>query len=235
MTEPVRARFARELARLDATLARMAGVVGQELDVAIAGLLAPDREVRERTRPLEREVDDLDSTIERSGQELMALQAPVASDLRRVLCAMRIAVALENIGDLAESVAKRARYLARHHVPPTPEPVARLAHAAVAAYRAAVATLADGTVDSARRVFALEDECDALQKECFIALRDAIAADPAHVAEYTHLLRAVGRLESISDLANEIVEEAWFLHHGVSLRHRHALLDAAGTTDPAKG
>lgn len=212
--------FDRQLSALDGRLAEMAMLVDQALDLAIAGLLAPYQEVRERAREIERRVDALDSAVEEASQALLALQAPVAADLRRLIAAMRIAVVLENIGDEAERLAKRARYLARHSVPAFPPELAALGAAVLAAFRQAVPVMRSGDTGAARAVIALEAETDRLTKACYQALGAAMKTDLDRLGEYSQLLRAVGRLEQAADLSLELVEEAVFLHHGVSIRHR---------------
>lgn len=212
--------FDRQLAALDGRLAEMAALVDQALDLAIAGLLTPYQEVRERAREIESRVDALDSAVEEASQVLMALQSPVAADLRRLIAAMRIAVVLENIGDEAERLAKRARYLARHSVPAFPAELGALAAAVLAAFRQAVPVLRSGDTAAGRAVIALEAETDRLAKACYRALGAAMKTDLDHLGEYSHLLRAVGRLEHAADLSLELVEEAVFLHHGISVRHR---------------
>jgi len=137
---------------------------------------------------------------------------------------MRIAVVLENLGDEAENIAKRARFLARHAAPPIPGPIAELITAVLAAYRQAVPVLRSGDVEGARAVKVLETETDRLAKLCYQALGVAMKGDLDHIAEHAHLLRAVGRLEHAADLSVELVETAVFLHHGLSIRHRHHVL-----------
>lgn len=213
--------FDRQLTALDDRLAEMAGLVEMALDLAVAGLLAPYQEVRERAREIETRVDALDSAVEEASQALLALQSPVAADLRRLIGAMRIAVVLENIGDEAERLAKRARYLARHSVPAFPPELAELGTAVLAAFRQAVPVMRSGDTAAGRAVIALEVETDRLTKACYRAFAVAMKGDLDHLGEYSHLLRAVGRLEHAADLSLELVEEAVFLHHGISIRHRH--------------
>jgi phosphate transport system protein len=221
--------FDRQLRTLDDRVAEMAGLVDQALDLAIAGLLQPYVEVRERARELESRVDALDSAVEEASQALMALQSPVAADLRRLITTMRMAVVLENIGDEAERLAKRARYLARHNAPPLPQPLADLAAAVLATYRQAVPVLRTGDCAAGRSVMRLEAETDRLTKVAYKAVGAAMKTDLERLGEYSHLLRAIGRLENAADLSLQLVEEAVFLHHGVSIRHNHdALPDHPG-------
>ena len=213
--------FDRQLTALDVHIAEMVTLVDKALVIACEGLLAPYHEVREVARVVESRVDALDFAIEETSQVLMALQAPVAADLRRLLSTMRIAVVLENLGDEAENIAKRARYLARHQVPIIPAVVSELIAATLAAYRQAVPVLGSGDIEAARAVKVLETETDRLAKLCYQALGVAMKVDLDHLAEHAHLLRAVGRLEHAADLCVELVETAVFLHSGVSIRHRH--------------
>jgi phosphate transport system protein len=216
--------FDRQLGSIDRALADMAALVERALVIAVDGLRQPYREIGDAAREVEGHVDRLDDALGHDCQALMALRSPVAGDLRRLVSGMRAALVLEMIGDQAESVSRRVRYLARHTPVPVPAAVVALADAALAAYRRALPALATGSGEDAKAVFALEAETDRLSKVGYAAVRAALSDDGTQAAEWSHLLRAIGRLEHIGDLAAELAEEGVFLCTGQSIRHRHEAL-----------
>ena len=216
--------FDRRLGAIDAAITEMAGLVDKALVIAVEGLRQPYRDIGKVAKEVEGRVDQFDETLGNDCQELMALQSPVAGDLRRLVSGMRITLVLEMIGDQAESVSRRVRYLARHTPVAIPEAVGTLADAALAAYRRAVPVLLTGSAEDAKAVFALEEETDRITKLSYAAVSAALTADGTHSTEWSHVLRAIGRLEHIADLAAELVEEGIFLHTGQSIRHRHEAL-----------
>ncbi|HYE04282.1 MAG TPA: phosphate signaling complex protein PhoU [Planctomycetota bacterium] len=218
--------FELELAELKRSMVSMADLVQQLMDVALATLMKPSIEARERARALEDRLDALETAIEERCHTIIALQSPMARDLRFLISATRITADLEQIGDLIESVVKRAHYIARHTPIANPPQVEQLALTATRMIREAMDAFVTGDLDMARRTIADEDNADALTKECYKAIQDAMMANPASIREYTHLLRAASSLEQAADTAVAIAEEAVYIHKGQLVRHNHDELRA---------
>ncbi|MBC9001746.1 phosphate signaling complex protein PhoU [Micromonospora aurantiaca (nom. illeg.)] len=142
-----------QLDRLTGVLATMSRAAAAAIRAASTGLFDVDRAAAEAVvrgdAVLNRLRDDVEATI----PELLVRQQPVASDLRLVLCAIRIAADLERMGDLAVHIAKVV--LMRHPVTVVPSPaVGVLTELAVAAARIA---------DKTSLVLATRDQVDAMQ------------------------------------------------------------------------
>ena len=90
-------------------LVSMSRLVSTMMHRASIALLAADRETAEAVIESDVEIDSIQQEVELAATELIALQQPVATDLRMVLAAMRISTTLERMGDLAQHVAKTAR------------------------------------------------------------------------------------------------------------------------------
>ena len=75
-----------------------------------------------------------------------------------------------------------------------------------------------------RGVVENEDRSDDLTKACYEGIQARMAAQPALIREYTHLLRAVAHLEHIADLALSIAEESVYIHRGTLIRNANDLL-----------
>src|SRR5436190_21904651 len=110
-----------ELDQLADHLAAMSVQVADAMERATRALLEVDLSLAEQVISDDTKVDDARAECEEQAYALLALQAPVATDLRTVLAAIHAAESLERMGDLALHVAKAARR--RHPEPVLPEPV----------------------------------------------------------------------------------------------------------------
>ncbi|MGI9196204.1 MAG: phosphate signaling complex protein PhoU [Candidatus Nanopelagicales bacterium] len=105
----MREAFDQQLDEISDDLVTLTRYVGSAMNRATQSLLDADLRLAEEVIAADAEVDELTSEIEDRCFDAIALQAPVASDLRVVIGALRIASSLERMGDLAEHVAKQAR------------------------------------------------------------------------------------------------------------------------------
>ncbi len=107
------------LTSLRKDLLMMAGLAERSLDRAIKGLLQRDDDLCTHAIADDEEIDQLEKQIDKDGFEILLRYQPVASDLRRVISAIKLSPNIERVGDQATNIAKRARKLNRH--PPLPE------------------------------------------------------------------------------------------------------------------
>lgn len=114
----MREKFQGDLAAIAALLVDMADAVRAAMRRATGALLHSDAEQAQQVVVGDEEIDVHYHRIEEKIYEVIALQAPVASDLRLVITALHIAADLERMGDLAVHVAKTG--LRRHPAPAVP-------------------------------------------------------------------------------------------------------------------
>src|SRR5437763_16936488 len=121
MTEPkhILATFDDALASLRNNVLMMSSLTERSLDRAIRGLLQRDDEACAVAIADDEEIDQLEKQVDHDGIDLLLRFQPVASDLRRVVSAMKLSSNLERMADQATNIARRARKLNRH--PPLSE------------------------------------------------------------------------------------------------------------------
>jgi phosphate transport system protein len=161
-------------------LVAMSRLVASMMERASVALLDADREKAEAVIEADEEIDAINQEVELSTTELLALQQPVATDLRIVVSSMRISTTLERMGDLAQHVAKtaRMRYPDRA-VPADLEPTFREMASIVDRMGTQVGeVLASKDVDLARRIEADDDRVDDLHRTVLDAL---LSQDPGQV------------------------------------------------------
>ena len=212
-----------DLAELKRTLVSMGNLVERSLEMAVKTILQPTMEVRDEVGSIEQQIDALETAIEERCHQIIALQSPMAKDLRFLISATRITSDLEQVGDLAESVAKRAHYIARHQLVRNPDELGTLGALAREMVHQALEAFVSGEAETAKRILLEEDDADRLTKECYKGIQQAMQAQPELIKDYTHLLRAVGHLEHAADIAVSIAEEAVYIHRGQLIRHQHHL------------
>lgn len=163
-----------ELNQLADELAGMCSMVADAMELATRALLEADLGLAERVIGDDSKVDEARSSCEEHAYALIALQAPVATDLRTVLATIHAAESLERMGDLALHVAKAARR--RHPQQVLPEPVrpyfAEMGRVAVALARQAEQVIVNKDIDLARSLEHADDEMDDLHRHLFTVIMD---------------------------------------------------------------
>src|SRR5437879_9057063 len=111
--------FDEALASLRNNVLMMAGLTERSLDRAMKGLFQRDDDLCANAIADDEEIDQLEKQIDKDGVDVLMRFQPLASDLRRVVSAMKLSSNLERMADQATNIARRARKLNQH--PPLPE------------------------------------------------------------------------------------------------------------------
>jgi phosphate transport system protein len=155
-------------------LVAMTGEVRVAVSRATRALLTADAAVAERVISDDAAIDEARERVERQSFELLALQQPVATDLRMLVAALRMVADLERMGDLSVHVAKVARLRAPQvAVPDELVPtVERMAAVAGTMIGTAAVIIAERDVDGARRMEQEDEEMDQLRRSSFRLMLD---------------------------------------------------------------
>jgi phosphate transport system protein len=163
-----------ELEQLADHLAAMSVQVAEAMELATRALLEVDLSLAEQVISDDAKVDDARAQCEEQAYALLALQAPVATDLRTVLAAIHAAESLERMGDLALHVAKAARR--RHPEPVLPEAVrpyfAEMGEVAVKLARSTEQVIKTKDVEAAKTLESDDDQVDDIHRHLFTVLMD---------------------------------------------------------------
>ncbi|GAA3352360.1 phosphate signaling complex protein PhoU [Saccharopolyspora gregorii] len=164
--------YQEQLGDLAEELASMSTMVGTAMERATKALLEADLTLAEQVIEEDVHVDEARARAEEQAFGLLALQAPVAGDLRTVISTIHAAEDLERMGDLALHVAKAARR--RHPQPVLPEPVqeyfAEMGRVAVDLCARAAAVIRSRDIDAARDLEAADDAVDDLHRHLFTVM-----------------------------------------------------------------
>lgn len=165
----MRQRYHDQLDAISEDLVQMTTLVGSAMNHATQALLDGDLQLAESVIDADEQLDALTTVVEDKCFDVTALQAPVATDLRMIVGALRIAASLERMGDLAEHVAKQARM--RYPKPAVPQEL-RATFAQMGALAEAIVSktgtvLATRDISLAADVAAHDNEMDRLHRELF--------------------------------------------------------------------
>ena len=222
------------LGQLRADVGSICHITVRNLQAVTDGLRANQVDPCLRAIADDEEVNALEKAIDARGIEILTRFQPVASDLRFVMAAMRVATNLERISDEAKSIGRRGRNLIESGFHWEPERLAALFGMAGAELAAALRAFLEGDMAAAHGVRPQDKALDASHKDCIARISSAMATRPEATNHFVALLLIVRSLERIGDHAKNIAEEAIFLSEARDVRHPKSRLPddgAAPTSD----
>ena len=198
----------------------MASLSIRSLENALRGLQERDDDLCLQTIADDEEIDQLEKQVDREGVELLIRYQPVASDLRRVVSAMRISPNLERIADEAVSIARRARKLNRHRELREVELITKMALHALAMVRDSIDAFTREDPDRGRELIGRDDPLDEMNADSARQLLVRAGEDPEELRGYLNLLFIARHLERVGDHATNIGEEAVYAAAAEDIRHQ---------------
>ena len=221
-------RFERDLDDLKKSLIKMGSVVEESIANALQALLEHDSALAAKVIEADGKINALEIEIDNAVVDLMALQQPVASDLRLILSAQKINNDLERIGDHAVNIAESARDFG---TPPSKETfleLPRMAELTRGILRDALDSFILLNPKLATSVLEQDDRVDTLNRDMTRKVIEMIKADTKSVEAGLQVIRVSRNLERVADLATNIAEEVIFLTQARVVKH-HAADGAVGS------
>src|SRR5438132_2989038 len=214
--------FDESLAALRNNVLMMAGLTERSLERAMKGLVDRNDDLCANAIADDEEIDQLEKQIDKDGVDILLRFQPVASDLRRVVAAMKLSSNLERMADQATTIARRARKLNQHPPLPEVELIRPMYEQAMSMFRDSVDAFVREDVDLGRAVVPRDERLDDLNRVASHKLVDRMAQDPDQLRGYLNLI-FVGRcLERVGDHATNIAEDAVYAAAAEDIRHQTA-------------
>jgi phosphate transport system protein len=211
--------FIAELDELNNKLLEMAGLVEAAISRSVRSLVDQDRELAEHVIREEPRINRMEMEIDGMATRLLALQQPVARDLRFVTSALKINTDLERMGDLAQHIAERSLSLMHHPLVKPMVDIPNMASLVQSMLLKCLDAFVRGDEELARSVLLADDEVDRLRDAVYAELMDKMQSDPGVVPAAVDLIFVARNLERIGDHATNIAEDVVFLVKGVDVRH----------------
>jgi phosphate transport system protein len=212
--------FDEALASLRNNVLMMAGLAERSLDRAVKGLLQRDDNLCTSAIADDEEIDQLEKQIDKDGVDVLLRFQPVASDLRRVVSAMKLSPNIERVGDQATNIARRARKLNRHPPLPETEIISPINAHAMSMFKDSVDAFVREDIDLARAVVARDNALDKMNKMANRQLIERMAQDPEQLRGYLNLIFVSRCLERVGDHATNIAEDAVYAAAAEDIRHQ---------------
>ncbi|MEI4233299.1 phosphate signaling complex protein PhoU [Roseovarius sp. D22-M7] len=207
--------FERDLEALQARIMKMGGMVERAIADAACSLETRDEELAEDVRLRDAAIDTLEETITDEATQIIALRAPVTSDLRLVLTAIRISASLDRIGDHARNVAKRTPVLAdMTQVDGATAALRRMAREVGAMLKDVLDAYIQRDADLARAVIDRDEDVDQMYNAIFREFLTFMMEDPRNITPCMHLHFIAKNTERMGDLVTLIAEQVVYLASG---------------------
>jgi phosphate transport system protein len=201
-----RERYHRDLSELKSLTKELADLVGAAIEKSVIALIDSNVELAREVIKRDQDMDDLSIRIENLCMELLALQQPMARDLRRIIGILKIGIDLERIGDLAVDVA-RVTAQSQNKIQITKlEYIPRMAEISKKMLKESMEALLNNDADMARQVTKWDYEIDGLYVKARDKLLKIIIERPEAIKEGTSLLMVNRHLERTGDHICNICE-----------------------------
>jgi phosphate transport system protein len=164
-------------------------------------------------------INDAEREIDELSLDLLAMQQPMAVDLRFILAVLKINADLERVGDQAVNIAQRVLDLISEPEVQLPVDIPRMADSVSTMVQRALEAFLDGKAEVAEAVLQMDGIVDRMKDEAFIVLVQKMHNEPAVTRSALNVLLISRNLERIADHATNIAEDVIFWVRGADVRH----------------
>jgi phosphate transport system protein len=206
-----RGTFDHQLNTLAHRVVRMGSLVEEAIELALNALLQRDTPLAHRVLRADDDVNAMRFQIEEESYTLLALQQPLARDLRVVSAAITAAVNLERIGDHAVAIAVLARKLNQETELKAPVHIARMGQVARSMLRQSLDAYISYDTALATDVANEDAQLNQLKEECVQQLLNTMSGNPTCIRQGTYLIWVSHRLERIGDCVKNICERTVYI------------------------
>lgn len=211
----IRVEYDAQLTALTENLIHMGALAAEGIQQAVLALQQGNKELAKQVIAGDREIDALEKNIEHACLNLILRQQPVASDLRRVSCALKMITDIERVGDAASDIAELSCHMPGGATDDLLDPLLDLAGCVRTMVESAIDSYVKGDLELARAVMKQDDEADALFCRAREAVVRKIAAQPDGGELALDHFMAAKYLERVGDHAVNICEWVEFSKTGI--------------------
>lgn len=214
MTETVRSAFSEEIRELEQDILKMGSVVEQMLHKSIEALGTRNVFLAEEAIAMDDIVDGYNLAIENRCLKLLALQQPMARDLRTIAGAMKIITDVERMGDYIVDIAKTARKLSEESLFKPLEDIPKMADLVKQMLRDVLEAFVSRDLELIQKMIETDDQVDYLNRSLHEELVVYMQKDPSVVPQAVHLLLIARYLERLADHVTNVGERVYYMETG---------------------
>ena len=215
----MRVKFHQSLDELKERLLIMAGMAEQAIQRSVEAYRTRDLSICELVFRSEPAINKLEREIDQMALDLLAMEQPMAIDLRFILSVIRINADLERVGDQAVNIAVRVREMDPFANVDLPVDIPKLASLSLAMVRKALQAFIEGDAELAESVLQMDDQVDEMNDSAYLALSSLIKEQPDLTPQSLNALIIARNLERVGDHATNIAEDVIFWVRGADVRH----------------
>ena len=214
-----RSRFQQGLDDLKEKLLRMGGLAEQAIDRATAAYRKRDLALCQLVIDGERDINQIEREIDELALDLLAMQQPMAVDLRFIMAVVKINADLERVGDQAVNIVEQVQELAALPPADLPVDISRMASTAAVMVRRALESFIEGKAELAEAVLTMDNIVDRMDDDTFLAMVKKMKESPEVAQQALSALLISRNLERVADHATNIAEDVIFWVRGADVRH----------------
>ncbi|MGC2637338.1 MAG: phosphate signaling complex protein PhoU [Acidobacteriaceae bacterium] len=215
----MRIRFQQNLDDLKEKLLVMAGMAEQSIQRAVEAYRVRDLSICDLVDRSEMAINRLEREIDQMALDLLAMEQPMAIDLRFILAVIKINADVERVGDSARTISDRVRDLQAYPAVDLPIDIPRTANLASGMVRKALQAFIEGDAEVAEAVLKMDDSVDKLNSNAHQTLLALMKKDPPLAPQALNALMISRALERVADHATNIAEDVIFWVRGADVRH----------------
>jgi len=215
----MRSRFQQGLDDLKEKLLRMGGLAEQAIDRATEAYRTRNSKFCHMVFAGENAINEAERDIDELALDLLAMQQPMAIDLRFILAVVKINADLERVGDQAVNIAQRMLDLISEPEVQLPVDIPRMAESVSTMVQRALESFLDGKAEIAETVLQMDGIVDRMKDEAFVMLVQKMDNEPHITRAALNVLLISRNLERIADHATNIAEDVIFWVRGADVRH----------------
>jgi phosphate transport system protein len=221
-----RIRFQQSLDELKEQLLIMAGLAEQAIQRAIEAYRVRDLSICDLVNRSEFAINRMEREIDQAALDLLAMEQPMAIDLRFILSVIKINADLERVGDSAKAISDRVRSMDQMALVDLPVDIPRMASLASEMVRKSLQAFIEADAELARTVLTMDDAVDAMNRAAYKSLT-RVMEEQSHLAPQALNAVMISRaLERVADHATNIAEDVIFWVQGADVRHHKSLKTA---------
>jgi phosphate transport system protein len=205
-----RATYAYQIQELKDSVVAMASMVDKAIARSVEALKTQNVQLARQVRADDRQINERRWAGEEQALTIMATQAPMAGDLRKIAACMELVTDLERMGDHASGIAKIVIQTSDEELLKPLVDIPRMAQVAREMLADAITAFIDGDERASWEVAARDDEIDTLYEQIYRELLTYMMADPSTINRATHLLWAAHNVERMGDRVTNICERTVF-------------------------
>jgi len=214
-----RSRFQQGLDELKEKLLRMGGLAEQAIERAAEAYRTRDAKYCQMVFTGEADINQAEREIDELALDLLAMQQPMAVDLRFIMAVVKINADLERVGDQAVNISQRVLDLISEPQVELPVDILRMAESVSTMVQRSLEAFVDGKAEVAEAVLQMDNIVDRMKDEAFVVLVQRMVGDSRNARAALNVLLISRALERIADHATNIAEDVIFWVRGADVRH----------------